>query len=136
MPFAPLVVCFPTSDRPTSYAFYRDGLQLETVGELADDGVPEPLQVVVNDGVRLMLIPTGGFGWIAGGREVAHAPTSECVLSISAASPEAVDAMVAKARGAGAAIVTEPADQGWAYTGAFADPDGHVWMVRADPPPA
>nr|MDT0667659.1 VOC family protein [Micromonospora sp. DSM 115978] len=62
--YAPVVVCLPTADRPTSYAFYRDGLGLEPIGELADDGVPEPLQFAVNDGMRLMLIPTGGFGWI------------------------------------------------------------------------
>ena len=41
------------------------------MGELADDGVPEPLQLVLNDGLRLMLIPTGGFGWITEDHEVA-----------------------------------------------------------------
>ena len=133
MPFAPLVVCLPTNDRPTSYAFYRDGLQLETVGELADDGVPEPLQVVVNDGVRLMLIPTGGFGWVIGDRDVAPPERCECLLSRSAEDDAEVRAVIDKALAAGAAPVTAPGRQPWGYAGAFADPDGHVWMVTAEP---
>ena len=57
---APVVVTLPTADRQRSYDFYRDGLGFEAVGELADDGLPEPLQFVLNDGLRLMLVPTGG----------------------------------------------------------------------------
>ncbi len=26
--------------------------------------------------------------------------------------------------------MTEPNEQRWGYAGAFADPDGHLWMVR------
>ena len=29
----------------------------------------------------------------------------------------------------------EPGDHGWGYIGAFADPDGHLWMVTANPVP-
>ena len=49
---APLIVALPTADRQVVYAFYKDGLGLEPIGELADDGVPEPLQFVLNDGAR------------------------------------------------------------------------------------
>ncbi|MCU1686910.1 MAG: glyoxalase [Amycolatopsis sp.] len=49
----PLVVGLPTADRRTSFAFYRDGLGLAPFGdEVGDDGLPEPLQFTVNDGVR------------------------------------------------------------------------------------
>lgn len=55
-----------------------------------------------------------------------------------------VDAVVARARDAGAEIVHEAGDQLWgpadgqartpdAYAGAFTDPDGHLWhVIRAD----
>lgn len=61
----PVIVCLPIADRQKSFAFYGDGLGLEAFGEPAEDGVPEPLQFVLNDGVQLMLIPTGGFGYTA-----------------------------------------------------------------------
>lgn len=129
-----VIVCLPTADRPTSFAFYRDGLGFEPIGEPAEDGVPEPLQFALNDGLRVMLIPTGGFGWVTGDHEVAPKGTSECVLSLSAAATADVDAMIKRARDAGATIVTEPAQQPWGYSGAFADPDGHIWQVESAAP--
>jgi hypothetical protein len=42
------------------------------------------LQFVLNDGVGLMLIPTGGFGWIIGDRDVATRGSGECVLDLAA----------------------------------------------------
>ena len=38
-------ISLATADRRRSLAFYRDGLGLEAFGPLADDGVPEPLQL-------------------------------------------------------------------------------------------
>ncbi|MET7371369.1 VOC family protein [Micromonospora arida] len=133
MTFAPMIISLPVSDRATSYRFYRDGLGLDAEGELADDGFPEPLQFVVNDGLRLMLIPTGGFGWVIGRHEIAARGISECVLSLSVAAPADVDAITERARAAGGEVVTEPATQPWGYAALFADPDGHLWMVSATP---
>lgn len=93
--------------------------------------MPEPLQFAVNDGVRIMLIPTGGFDWITGDHDVAPSGTSECVLNLSAETDADVDATIRRAHAAGAAIVTEPGRQPWGYAGAFADPDGHVWIVQS-----
>ena len=104
---------------------------LTAVGEVADDGVPEPLQFVLNDGVRLMLIPTGGFGWVIGDHEVAPPGQSECIMNLEAATTAGVDEIVERAHRAGAEIVTAPAQQPWGYAGAFADPDGHLWMVSS-----
>lgn len=135
MSHTPVVVSLPIADRPTSFRFYRDGLGFEPVGEPADDGVPEPLQFALNDGVRLMLIPTGGFGWVIGDHEVAPSGHSECVLSLNAGGDGEVDGMIEQARRADASIVTEPGHQPWGYAGTFADPDGHLWMVTSAPFP-
>lgn len=135
MTFEPLLILLPTEDRVRAHAFYRDGIGLEAVGELADDGVPEPLQLVVNPTTRLMLIPTGGFGWVIGDHEAAGRGTSECALGITAASAAEVDAIVEQARAAGARVAAAPTQQPWGYAAAFADPDGHLWTVTAAPLP-
>jgi catechol 2,3-dioxygenase-like lactoylglutathione lyase family enzyme len=72
MSTGPVIISLPIADPRTSFGFYRRALGLEVIGEPAEDGVPEPLQFSVRDGVHLMLVPTGGFGWVIGGREVAQ----------------------------------------------------------------
>lgn len=126
----PVVVSLPIGDRRRSFDFYRDGLGFEPVGEPTEDGVPEPLQFVVNDGLRLVLVPTGGFGWVIGDRAV-HTGGGECLLGLAVASEADVDELVDAVRRAGAAVVTAPTQQPWGYTAVFADPDGHLWMVEA-----
>lgn len=129
MSYTPVVVSLPIADRRTSYRFYRDGLGLAAIGEPAGDGVPEPLQFVLNDGVRLMLVPADGFGWVIGDHEVAPRGRSECVLGLDADTPADADRIIERAREAGAEVITEPGQQPWGYAGTFADPDGHLWLV-------
>ncbi|MER7455698.1 VOC family protein [Micromonospora sp. NPDC126480] len=133
MPYAPVVISLPIADRAVSYRFYPEALGLTAVGEPAGDGIPEPLQFVVNDGLRLMLIPTGGFGWVTSPHQVAAPGTSECLLSFNVANESEVDAAVERARAAGAEIRLAPGPQPWGYAGTFADPDGHLWMVTVQP---
>jgi hypothetical protein len=84
-------------------------------------------------GLRVMLIPTRGFGWVIGGRKRSPSNTHECQLLIGLATNAAVDELMRRAHDAGAKIVFEAGDQQWGYAGAFADPDGHMWQVsRAD----
>ena len=79
-----------------------------------------------------MFVPTGGFGWITGGHDVAPIGSSECVLSLTAETDAGVDELIGRARQAGAAIVTEAGAQPWGYAGTLADPDGHLWMIRSN----
>ena len=88
MTYDPLLISLPVADRVRAQAFYRDGLGLDAIGEPADDGVPEPLMFVLNPTTRLMLVPTGGFGWVIGHHHVAEVGTSECVLGIAATTDD------------------------------------------------
>ena len=124
-----ITIALPTADRRTTFRFYREAFDFEAFGEPADDGVPEPLQFRLGDETSLMFVPTDGFGGVVGVPEVAPLGVSECVLSVSADSPAEVDALVERARAAGADVVVEPVDQGWAYRALLADPDGHLWQV-------
>ncbi|MDX2970822.1 VOC family protein [Kribbella solani] len=126
-----MIISLPIADRPRSYVFYQEALDLKPVGEeLDEDGIPEPLQFALADGVNLMLIPTGGFGWVLGDQPAAPPGQSECILSLHVESTDAVDALVAKAVAAGAVQVTAPTRKPWAYLATFTDPDGHLWMVE------
>jgi predicted lactoylglutathione lyase len=126
----PFIVSLPTQSRRAAFEFYRDGMGFETVGELAADGIPEPLQIAISEHARIMLVPTVGFGWVTGEHQTAEPGTSECMLVLPVESDDEVDAVIERARRAGAEIVTEPGPQPWGYSGAFADLDGHLWMVR------
>jgi uncharacterized protein len=129
--YEPVVISLPVTDRCTSYAFYRQALGLEAVGEPDEEGIPEPLQFAVNAGARVMLIPHGGFERATGGGQAAPPGQRECFLAISAATPADTEALVERAVAAGAYLVMPPGQQPWGYVGAFADPDSHLWMVRA-----
>jgi uncharacterized protein len=129
--YDPLLISLPVADRVRAHDFYREGLGLKAIGELADDGVPEPLMFVLNTMTRLMLIPTEGFGWLIGDHLVAPVETSECVLGIGASTDDDVKEIVERARRAGATVAMEPVPQPWGYAASFADPDGHIWTVTS-----
>lgn len=122
-------IAIPIADRRASLDFYRAALGLEPFGPLGPDGIPEPLQFALAADVSLMCIPTGGFGWVVGEGRTAEPGRSECLLSVSAGSDADVDALVERARAAGARVVAEPGPRPWGYAGAFEDPDGHLWQA-------
>lgn len=127
-------ISLATADRRRSLAFYTEGLGLEAFGPLADDGVPEPLQLRLAPTVSLMLIPTGGFGWVVGDDRVAPPGTSECVLSIQLADEAAVKARYETALAAGGTSVSGPSQREWgAFAAQLTDPDGHRWMLLVRP---
>lgn len=85
MTFSPLLISLPVADRGRAHAFYRDGLGLDAPGEPAKDGVPEPLLFVLNADTRLMLIPTGGFGWVIGDHTVAGSDSDGHIWTVTSA---------------------------------------------------
>ncbi|MFC8047002.1 VOC family protein [Nocardia sp. NPDC057353] len=125
----PLVIALPTEDRRRAVAFYRGALGIEPFGELADDGVPEPLRYRLDARTTLMLVPAGGFGWVLGDRAPATPGTNECLLGLAFPTEADVIAVVDRARAAGATVISDPAPQPWGFTATFADPDGHVWQL-------
>jgi hypothetical protein len=133
MKFDRATVCLPIKNRRVSHAFYT-ALGFAAVGdELEDDGLPEPLQFEVSIGLRVMLIPSGGFGWVIGDRKRAPKNAHECLIVVGLATNAAVDKLMRRAQDAGAEIIMEAGNQQWGYVGAFTDPDGHMWQVsRAD----
>jgi uncharacterized protein len=55
-------------------------------------------------------------------------------LAYNVRSPEEVDAVIAEAEAAGAAIPRHGAPTFWGgYSGVFVDPDGHPWEVAHNP---
>lgn len=127
-------ISLATADRRRSLVFYRDGLGLEAFGELADDGLPEPLQLRLGADVSLMLIPPGGFGWVAGEDRVAPPGANECVLSIYVPDADALRARYEAALAAGGINVFAPSQREWGvFAAQIADPDGHLWMILVRP---
>ena len=126
MPSYNMVIALPTADRSRAHAFAR-ALGLETPGEAAEDGIPEPLRVQLNEHASVMYVPTGGFGWITDGRTTAESGTSECLLSLQVGTPSEVDDLVGHVDAAGGRVVSGPEQKAWGYTGSFADSDGHLW---------
>src|SRR4029450_13145908 len=100
MPSYNLGIALPTADRSRAYAFAQ-ALGLETPGELAEDGVPEPLRVQLNEQASVMYVPTGGFGWITDGRATAEPGTSECLLSLQVGMITEVDNLVGRGEAGG-----------------------------------
>jgi predicted lactoylglutathione lyase len=123
-----VTICLPTKNRRAAHAFYT-ALGFVAVGELGDDGLPEPLQFELNAGLRVMLIPSVGFGWVIGGRKRAPRGTHECQVLVALARDSEVDKLMRRAKDAGAKIVFAAGSQNWGYAGAFTDPDGHMWQV-------
>jgi uncharacterized protein len=128
---ARVIVSLPTTDLRSAYRFYREVGFRPAAGE--GEEMPEPVEFVLNDGVNLMVIPKGGFGWVAAGNEVAPKGVSECILSISADTEAEVEALMNRVRAAGGEVAADPAKESWGYSATFKDLDGHVWMVVHSP---
>ena len=95
----------------------------------AEDGVPEPLRVQLNEQAGVMYIPTGGFGWVTGGRPTAEPTSSECLLSLEVGTTTEVDDLLGRVEAAGGRVESGPEQRSYGYSGTFTDPDGHLWQA-------
>lgn len=130
-----LVLSLPIADRRESMVFYRDAFGFAPIGEPAEDGVPEPLQFRLNDQALLMLVPTGGFGWLLGEeRRLAPPGTNECLLSMAVPTEAHVAELMDRVRAGGGGVISEPQQHPWGYSGVCSDLDGHLWQVIVQPP--
>ena len=128
------VLTLGVDDLERSLAFYRDGLRWPTEGIVGQEF--EHGAVVFIDlahGLRLALWPRSSIAHDSGLPLAEPAPT-DLTLGHNVASKDAVDAVMAEARNAGAKIVKPAGDTFWGgYAGYFQDPDGHLWEVVWNP---
>ena len=140
------VLTLGVNDLETSLAFYRDGLGWATEGIVGTEF--EGGAVVffaLHGGLILALYPKTQ---IAKDANLPFAPSpiqSEVQSGANMTAPiftlghnvnskAEVDAVMAEAQAAGAAITDPPRDRAWGgYSGHFLDPDGHVWEIVWNP---
>ena len=114
--------------------FYRDGLGFATegiVGKEFEHGAVAFFEL--HAGLRLALWPRTSLAHDAGIAVTARSAT-EFSIGHNVSSKAEVDAVMAQAAKAGAAIIKRAQDTFWGgYAGYFQDPDGHLWEVAWNP---
>jgi uncharacterized protein len=134
------VITLAVDDLERALTFYRDGLGLDSPGiggtEFAGDEANPAGAVAMfrlQGGLILSLYPRSE---LAKDAKVPLGPpkTGEFSIGHVVGSREEVDALLARAEAAGAALTGEPHDRPWGiYSGYFRDPDGHLWEVVWNP---
>jgi uncharacterized protein len=134
------VITLAVNDLERALHFYRDGLGLETPGIVGteftgDDTTPagSAVQFQLRDGLILALFPRAE---LAKDASVQHAvaKTGEFSVGHAVATRADVDALLAKAKAAGARVTGKAHDRAWGiYSGYFQDLDGHLWEIMWAP---
>jgi uncharacterized protein len=134
------VITLAVGDLDRSLAFYRGGLGLETPGvtgtEFVGDEADAAGAVVMfqlRGGLVLALYPRTE---LAKDAHIPPSPPASGEFSIGHIVSERadVDALLSRARAAGATLTDEPRERPWGiYSGYFRDPDGHLWEVIWNP---
>jgi catechol 2,3-dioxygenase-like lactoylglutathione lyase family enzyme len=133
------VITLAVADLERALDFYREALGLDSPGvtgtQFAGDET-QPAGAVVMfqlDGeLTLALYPRSE---LAKDAEIPPGPAQSGEFSIGqfVATRTDVDALLARAKAAGATVTT-PHDRPWGiYSGYFRDPDGHLWEVIHNP---
>ena len=117
-----------------SLAFYRDGLGLPTRGIVGTEFEHGAVAFFdLQAGLKLAIWPRRDIAHDAG---IPLGPPSatEFTIGHNVASKEDVDAVMGRAKAAGAVIVKRAQGTFWGgYAGYFQDPDGHLWEVAWNP---
>ena len=128
------VITLGVDDLERSVRFYRDGLGFQSegiVGKEFEHGAVAFFDLQA--GLKLALWPRKSISKDTG-IPVGNPNPTECTLGHNVASRVAVDAVMEKAKKAGATIVKPAANTFWGgYAGYFQDPDGHLWEAVWNP---
>ncbi len=128
------LVTLAVADLERAVAFYRDGLGLPTAGIMGTEfEIGAVAFFALEGGLTLALWPRASLAADTG---LALAPAGPPAFSLAhnVASRAEVDAVMAQALAAGAALVKPAQPAFWGgYAGYFQDPDGHLWEVACNP---
>ena len=121
-------------DLERAVRFYRDGLGWQTGGITGTEFEHGAVAFFdLQSSLRLALWPRKSLAHDAG-IEVAARSATEFSIGHNVSSKSEVDAVMAQAEKAGAAIIKAAHDTFWGgYAGYFQDPDGHLWEVAWNP---
>lgn len=128
------VLTLGVDDLEKAVAFYRDGLGLATQGIVGTEFEHGAVAFFdLQAGLKLALWPRASIAHDSG-LSIGAASSTECTIGHNVASKQEVDAVMAQAAAAGAAIVKPAHDTFWGgYAGYFQDPDGHLWEAVWNP---
>jgi catechol 2,3-dioxygenase-like lactoylglutathione lyase family enzyme len=133
------VITLAVSDLERSLGFYR-ALGLSSSGVIGsefvgDDTTPSGIAAMfeLEGGLTLALYPRSELAKDAN-VELGLPKTGEFSIGQVVASKAEVDAVLARAEAAGAALTDDPHERPWGiYSGYFRDPDGHLWEIIWNP---
>lgn len=128
-----VTINLPCKSLPVSKAFY------EALGYVFDPHFASPVSelMALNASTQVMLLTTELAQSLTPKTVVDAKQATESWVTLSCDSAEALAALIAKARAAGAEADPEPCDEGFMLAQGFADPDGHHWqLVYLRNPPA
>jgi catechol 2,3-dioxygenase-like lactoylglutathione lyase family enzyme len=128
------VITVGVDDLERSLAFYRDGLGFSTQGIVGREFEYGAVAFFdLQPGLRLAVWPRASIAHDSGAPKGPRSPT-EFTLGHNVNSKQEVDAVMSKAKKAGAGIVKEAHDTFYGgYAGYFQDPDQHLWEVVWNP---
>ena len=128
------VLTLGVDDLEASLRFYRDGLGFATEGIVGQEFEHGAVVFIdLQPGLRLALWPRRSIAHDTG-LALTPASATNMTLGHNVSSKAEVDAVLAKATSAGAAIVRPAHDTFWGgYSGYFQDPDGHLWEIVWNP---
>jgi hypothetical protein len=121
-----IFVNLPVADLKRSTSFY------ESIGAAKNPNFSDDTAscMIFSETIYVMLLTHEKYASFTAKKIIDAKASSEIMIALSADSREDVDAMVSKAKDAGAAIDPTPTQEfGFMYGRSFEDPDGHIWEV-------
>ena len=128
------VLTLTVKDLEQAVRFYRDGLGWKTEGIIGTEFEHGAVAFFdLQSGLRLALWPRTSLAHDTG-MEIPASASPSFTLGHNVRTPEEVDAAMAQAQAAGAAIIKPAQATFWGgYAGYFRDPDDHLWEIVCNP---